>query len=94
MSAHAIPSLPARAPQVVEPKSLAADKDMFLKLLVAQLRHQNPLEPVDGIEFVTQLAQFTALEHSAAMRETLEAIRAAMEQQAGGPAPSDQTQED
>lgn len=38
------------------------NKDDFLRLLVTQLRHQNPLEPMEGTEFVSQLAQFGALE--------------------------------
>ena len=37
-------------------------KDAFLKLMVEQLRHQNPLDPTDGKEFVSQLAQMTSLE--------------------------------
>jgi flagellar basal-body rod modification protein FlgD len=49
---------------------------MFLRLLVAQLKYQNPLQPADGLQFVTQLAQFTQLEQSAGMREDLAAIRA------------------
>lgn len=36
--------------------------DDFLKLLVMQLRYQNPLEPMKETEFVTQLAQFSQLE--------------------------------
>jgi flagellar basal-body rod modification protein FlgD len=64
------------------PDQLSADKDTFLKLLVAQLKHQNPLEPADGLQFVTQLAQFTAIEHSAAMRDDLAAIRTALDLQA------------
>ena len=40
------------------------DKDMFLQLLVAQLQNQDPLNPVQGTEFVTQLAQFQQLEQS------------------------------
>src|SRR5262245_39270555 len=39
-----------------------AQKNQFLKLLVAQLKGQNPLEPLDGTQFVTQLAQFSSLE--------------------------------
>lgn len=38
------------------------DKEAFLKLLVAQLQHQDPLKPMEGTEFVTQLAQFTSVE--------------------------------
>lgn len=39
-----------------------ADKQMFLELLVAQLRYQDPLNPTDSGEFLAQSAQFTALE--------------------------------
>lgn len=60
---------------------LGADKSTFLKLLVAQLKNQNPLNPSDGIEFVTQLAQFTSLEQSTAMSQDIAAIRAALEKQ-------------
>jgi flagellar basal-body rod modification protein FlgD len=54
---------------------LGADKATFLKLLVAQLRFQNPLNPADGIQFVTQLAQFTQLEQSTQIRDELVSIR-------------------
>ncbi|RKY86148.1 hypothetical protein DRQ09_06445 [candidate division KSB1 bacterium] len=37
-------------------------KQDFLLLLVTQLKHQNPLNPVAGHEFVAQLAQFSSLE--------------------------------
>ncbi len=40
----------------------ALDKDTFLKLLVAQLRFQNPLNPSDPTEFMSQTAQFTLVE--------------------------------
>ncbi len=37
-------------------------KEEFLKMLVAQLKNQNPLNPLDGTEFTAQLAQFSSLE--------------------------------
>lgn len=37
-------------------------KDDFLKLLVTQLRNQDPLSPLDGAEFSAQLAQFSSVE--------------------------------
>jgi flagellar basal-body rod modification protein FlgD len=37
-------------------------KDEFLKMLIAQLKHQDPLNPMDGTAFTAQLAQFSSLE--------------------------------
>ncbi|MCL4851120.1 MAG: hypothetical protein KJZ78_07020 [Bryobacteraceae bacterium] len=52
-----------------------ASKETFLQLLVAQLKNQNPLSPADGIEFVSQLAQFTELEQLMTIRQDVGAIR-------------------
>ncbi len=54
-------------------------KEMFLKLLVTQIRNQNPLNPADGTQFLTQLAQFTGLEQMIAIRQQLEAIAARLD---------------
>jgi len=40
----------------------AIGKDEFLKMLIAQLKHQDPLNPMDGTAFTAQLAQFSSLE--------------------------------
>jgi len=47
-------------PQKMENTKL--NRDDFLKLLVTQLRYQNPLEPMDNKEYIAQLAQFSSLE--------------------------------
>ncbi len=39
-------------------------KEAFLNLLVTQLKNQNPLKPMDNTQFVSQMAQFSALEQS------------------------------
>src|SRR3954467_689501 len=52
-----------------------ANEGTFLKLLVAQLQNQDPLQPQDGTQFVSQLAQFSGLEQNLAMRGDLDAIR-------------------
>ena len=52
-------------------------KSQFLKLLVAQLKGQNPLDPKDGTEFVSQLAQFSSLEELINIRTSLESIQSA-----------------
>lgn len=52
-----------------------AQKDTFLKLLVAQIRNQNPLNPADGVQFLSQLAQFSELEQMMQIRTEIEALR-------------------
>ncbi len=44
--------------------SKSLGKDTFLKLLVTQLENQNPLNPMNNTQFVSQMAQFTALEQT------------------------------
>lgn len=65
----------AEAPAAAGASAGTAEKEAFLQLLVAQIRHQNPLEPMDGIEFLTELAQFSELEQLAAIRQELGALR-------------------
>lgn len=40
------------------------NQEQFIRLFLTQLRFQDPMEPVDNREFLSQLAQFTALEQS------------------------------
>jgi len=44
-------------------------KEMFLQLMVAQLRYQDPMNPADSSEFLAQNAQFTALEKMQAVAD-------------------------
>jgi flagellar basal-body rod modification protein FlgD len=49
----------------------ALDKDAFLKLLVTQMKHQDPLNPTGNDQMAAQLAQFSSLEQLQAMNATL-----------------------
>ena len=62
------------------PKSSALEsKDSFLQLLVAQIKNQDPLNPADGVEFLTQLAQFSQLEQTMGIRDEISGLRTQVE---------------
>ncbi|MCR5793240.1 MAG: hypothetical protein K6G65_08725 [Lachnospiraceae bacterium] len=48
----------------------SVDKEQFLQLLVAQMKYQDPLEPTDNTEYVSQLATFSELEQMQNMSQT------------------------
>lgn len=49
-------------------------KDAFLKLLVTQMRYQDPLDPQDNSQYLSQLAQFSALEQMTNVSKGLENV--------------------
>jgi len=51
------------------------NKNMFMQLLVAQIKNQDPLNPSDGAQFLTQLAQFQTLENGVNMAQDIAAMR-------------------
>jgi len=54
----------------------ASGKDMFLKLLVEQLKNQDPMNPQDGAQFVAQLAQFNSVEQLIGINTKLDQLLA------------------
>jgi flagellar basal-body rod modification protein FlgD len=48
------------------------NEQMFLQLLVAQLKNQDPMNPTDSTQFVSQLAQFSELEQVIGIRADIE----------------------
>jgi flagellar basal-body rod modification protein FlgD len=57
-------------------KVASLGKDDFLKLLVAQLQHQDPMSPMDNNEYMGQLAQFSTLEQITNVGEEMKRMRA------------------
>lgn len=51
-------------------------KDDFLNLLVTQLRYQDPLNPTDNTEYISQLAQFSSLEQMNNMNSGISSMKA------------------
>ena len=49
-------------------------KDAFLRLLIAELANQDPLNPMDDREFIAQMAQFSTLEQMTNMTKALEGL--------------------
>jgi hypothetical protein len=63
-------------------------KDEFLKLLVAQLQNQDPLNPLQGDAFVAQLATFSSLEQLISINSNIQKLAGALPE----PSSTDRTQ--
>ncbi len=58
----------------VNAQALGLDLPSFLRIVLTQLSYQDPLKPMDNFEFVSQLAQFTALEQSRQQADKLDQL--------------------
>ena len=54
--------------------STTLDSDMFLKLFVSELQNQDPLEPMDNTEYITQMAQFSSVEQMSNLASSFEEV--------------------
>jgi flagellar basal-body rod modification protein FlgD len=76
---------PGQAGEADQPAVAGADFHSFLTLLTAQLRNQDPLQPLDSTQFVAQLASFSTVEQLVGVNDRLDAQaeRTAAENSAG-----------
>ena len=56
------------------PRNASIAQEDFLRILLTQLRFQDPLKPVDNQQFVAQLAQFSALEINRQQSEKIDTL--------------------
>ncbi len=61
-------------PHVASSSAADLDYDAFLQLLVAQLKNQDPLNPMEGTEYTAQLAQFSVVEQSIQTNQKLDTL--------------------
>lgn len=61
-----------------KPKTNEMGQDEFLKLMIAELNNQNPLDPQDNGEFIAQLAQFSTVEGLDKLNNTTEGMSSNM----------------
>ncbi len=66
------PALAANTPQTTA--ALSSDFETFLKMLTAQARFQDPLEPIDSSEYAAQLAQFSMVEQQVLSNDLLTSL--------------------
>jgi flagellar basal-body rod modification protein FlgD len=59
---QSFPTPPESTARSANSRNDLTSEDAFLKLLVSQIQHQDPLNPADGVQFLTQLTGFSQLE--------------------------------
>ena len=62
--------------EIVSDDANSVDEDMFLQLLVAEMKYQDPLQPTSNTEWISQYATFTQIEQSTAMQGSLKQMEA------------------
>ena len=61
--------------QITDP---TANRNMFLSMLVAQMKNQDPMQPTDNTQWVAQMAQFSEVEQVSNMAQSENKVAAAL----------------
>lgn len=68
------PTLYLKNQSTAKPAGTDLGKDEFLKILMTQLQNQDPLDPMDDREFVSQMATFSSLEQTMNMANSIDKL--------------------
>lgn len=66
--------IPAGANQTTQQSKTSVDYNSFLKLLIAQMKNQDPTQPMDSTQYVAQLATFSQVEQTMQSNTKLDQI--------------------
>lgn len=66
-------------PDTATKSRINSDFDTFLRMLTAQMKNQDPLNPVEATDFATQLATFSGVEQAVMTNDLLRALSAQMQ---------------
>lgn len=72
------PGIPLMGPSAQGSKKTLGQND-FLRLMVAQVQHQNPMEPQTNGDFLAQMAQFSTNDGITKMQESLENLSSSLQ---------------
>jgi len=65
--------------KIIQPPKQELDKDAFLQILVAQMRYQNPMDPQDSNQFISQVVELTTMEQMFNLSKGMEMLLKAQE---------------
>ena len=74
MTVNAVTTNPTATSALASQPIIARTFDTFLTLLTTQLKHQNPLDPLDTNQFTQQLVQFAQVEQQISMNSSLASL--------------------
>ncbi|MEX0648317.1 MAG: flagellar hook capping FlgD N-terminal domain-containing protein [Balneolaceae bacterium] len=84
MNVNGITGTEVASQPVLPNKSGELGKNEFLQLLITQMRHQDPLNPMEGTEFASQLAQFNSVEQLINLNDGVENLAIAQDLMSSG----------
>lgn len=79
MEVGSVNNLYSNPEKIIQPPKQELDKDAFLQILVAQMRYQNPMDPQDSNQFISQVVELTTMEQMFNLSKGMEMLLKAQE---------------